>query len=128
MQQLYCDRWNTRTYWLSIFHGLKEIIFSYLYFFLANSCTDCSIFHVTFSTQREKDVSEVLYETWEESTRLKLLGTSLFGISPEKNTVLVVFAKIVYWKKFATFADSNLSVLFSAKTNSDQVNIGWSNL
>ena len=28
--------------------------------------------------------------------RVGVLGTSLFGISPEKNTVQVVFAKIIY--------------------------------
>ena len=31
--------------------------------FLANSCTDCSIFHLKIYTQREKDLSEIAYET-----------------------------------------------------------------
>ena len=92
-----CSNSSIITYRLSIFHGLKEIIFSYIYLFLANSCTDCSFFHLTFSTQREKDLSEVSYGTWKESTRSKLVGTSLFEISPEENTVCVVFAKTVWW-------------------------------
>ena len=33
---------------------------------------------------------------WKESTRSKLLGTSLFGISPEENTIPVAFAKAVF--------------------------------
>ena len=72
---------------LSIFHGLKEIICSYIYPFLANSCTDCSNFHLTFPTQREKDLR---LPTKREKNR------SVFGMSPEKNTVRVVLAKTVY--------------------------------
>ena len=81
---------ETRTYQLSIFYGLKEVIFCYIYLFLASCCTDWSIFHLMSSTQREKDLSEVAYETWKEST--------CFGISPERNTVLMTGTRL--WNNF----------------------------